>query len=477
MPHTSSRIYIDALAIVPERKSGIGYALEQTLQQYLRLPEVQNYQIYLVVPFGKAKYLQQYVNNNVRIKTVYLPAKVMSQLLRFNLFPPIDWLLGRGLYIFTNYRNWPVWNSRSMTYIYDVAFMRYPETVKPKNQKYLERYSNKWIARTDKIITITNVVKQEIEKYLAVPHTKIETVYCGVDTSVFYKRSQAEVTTAKELYDIPFKRYFLFVGNIEPRKNLLTLLDAYEKLPSRIQKEYGLVLIGGDGWLNETFYARVLTLQQAGLQIKKIERYVATVDLPAIYSGATALIHPAIYEGFGITPLEAMACETPVVVSDIPAVREITGDAATYFDPLSSDDLLAAVILLVKNPDTVSPRTAAGLAKAHEFSWEASAQQLQQVIEGQLAVHESKRPIVNRLKRIYSLLDRNIRQICGEKVLKPYSLRDGLTIAESRTQLYGDYLREQPSAIQNSGLKLYLKTKHLLVVGLKRSIGLIRGRV
>src|SRR4030081_2051898 len=131
-------IYIDALALVPAHKSGVGLTLQQTLMSLLKNAAIADgYTIYLVVPLGKAKYLSNYVGPNVKIKTICLPAPVLEVFLRFKLFPPADWLLGTGTYIFPNYRNWPLWRSRSLTYLYDVGFVRFPEMVQPKNQKYL----------------------------------------------------------------------------------------------------------------------------------------------------------------------------------------------------------------------------------------------------------------------------------------------------------------------------------------------------
>jgi glycosyltransferase involved in cell wall biosynthesis len=467
MPKTRSgqTIYIDALALVPEKKSGIGFTLEQTLHQLAAKP----LDICLVVPLGKAKYLRRYVGPRVRTKTIYLPARVMEMLLRLRLFPPADWLLGRGIYIFPNYRNWPLWRSRSMTYIYDIGFIKFPDMVQPKNQKYLSRYAARWTSRTDKIITITNQVRDEIEKELDQPYTKIAVVYCGVDPSVFRRAGADRIRAAKEKYRIPFKNYLLFVGNIEPRKNLTQLLDAYERLPAAVQEQYGLVLVGSDGWLNEKFNWRLERMQQKGRNVMKVREYVETEDLPALYSGAALLVHPAVYEGFGITPLEAMACETPVAAADIPAIREVAQEAALYFDPADPDSLKAAIVDSVTDDKAVEARVLEGKKRADELSWKQSAAALYEVIEHELKEGPHRRPVIRRLKAFYVATDKEIRKLLGDKAFSQYKPAQAASPKELRALLYRDFLEEQPSLAQHVLLKTYLFTKHVLSEVMKRT--------
>lgn len=468
-------IYIDALALVPTKKSGIGYSLEQTLIQMSNLPNFNDtYHIHLVVPLGKAKYLKRYCNQGITTKTIGLPARGLEILARLNILPPIDWFIGRGIYIFPNYRNWPVWSSRSLTYVYDIGYILVPHTVQPKNRRYLQKYSKRWMARTDRVITITNQVKEEIEKNLDISYTKISVVYCGVDLTVFYRRSAKETTETKAKYNIPYDKYILFVGNIEPRKNLSTLLDAYEKLPTTVRDRYGLVIVGGDGWLNESFNERISTMRREGKQVLKIQKYVVTEDLPALYSGATALVHPAVYEGFGIPPLEAMACEIPTIVSDIPAIREVLQDNTTYFNPYNAQSLTDVLTSLLS--DNNLHKTDIKKAKHHamQLSWTESAKELAMIIE-----EESQRqitqpsPFVKHLKITYVRTDRLIRSILGEKTLQPYRPKTTDNVQELRTIVYNDFLKEQPSHAQSTLLEMYRACKLVAASTIRR----IRNRV
>jgi alpha-1,3-rhamnosyl/mannosyltransferase len=362
-----------------------------------------------------------------------------------------------------------------LTYVYDVGFIKFPETVQPKNQKYLSRYINRWVSRADRIITITDQVSNEIEKELNQPYNKITVVYCGIEPLIFYRRAANEVEAAKEKYGINLKDYILFVGNIEPRKNLVRLLDAYENLPAALQEKYGLVIVGGGGWLNEEFNVRLKQIQQTGKKVLKLKEYVKTKDLPALYSGATILVQPAIYEGFGMTTLEAMACETAVVASDTPAIREIVQDSAFYFDPFDTGSLSEAMIKGITDDQAIDTHVHDGKKRAEDLTWEQSADVLYEVIKGEFKEGLHRRPILSRLKSLYVSFDAEIRKLLGDKALRAYSPKQATSVKELRTSIYDDFLKEQPSYIQELLLKTYLFIRHSSAQILKNTYHGIRG--
>lgn len=464
-------LYIDALALVPEKKSGIGVTLERTLEQLLKMPAISSWQVYLVVPLGKAKYLTKYIPLGAQIRTIYLPARVLTVLSRMKLLPPMDLFLGRGVYLFPNYRNWPVWRSRSLTYIYDVAYLKYPETVQAKNQRYLSRSMPSWVRRTDRVITISNQVKYEIEKYLSLSELQISIVPCGVDTSVFYRRSRREVERVKKQYGIASEKYFLFVGNIEPRKNLERLLEAYERLPKTIQDEYALVIVGGGGWNNETILQRIREMQSGNLKVIKVSSYVTNADLPAIYSGASMLIHPAIYEGFGITPLEAMACGIPLAVSDLPAIREVVGDGTgQYFDPLDTRSIIGAIqTVLAGNSGKSATDTKQEVVLAKNFSWKHSAEKLFDILGYEQGLGVRHHPFLTRCKYAYQVMDRKLLHLLGERSYPPYVPQPAKTKHELKMNILDDFYEEQPASVQVILKKAYLGLKHLLATVLKKA--------
>jgi glycosyltransferase involved in cell wall biosynthesis len=461
MKQLEKSIFIDALSLVPRNKSGVGITLKQTLEKLANEPELKIYNIYLVVPLWKEKYLTEYLTSNIKLRTLPLPAKGLELLLRLKLMPPIDWFLGSGVYVFPNYRNWPLWYSRSITYIYDLGYLLYPETVQVKNQRYLKKYMNIWAGRSDKIATISSQVHDEVSKYLSVPYTKLGIVYCGV-------------TNAKQKYDIDYDKYFLYVGNIEPRKNLIALLDAYSGLPRAVQDEYGLVLIGGDGWLNQTIYDRLEKLQANQKNIIKVKKFVGEEDLPAIYSGASALVHPAIYEGFGMTPLEAMACGVPVAVSDIASIKEVVQDSGYYFDPMNVKSITQAMEEVVFDKSNYrASRINRGLSRAGELTWDNSARSLYELIEQLFNAGAHSKPILRRVYSLYKTTDQKIRDIFGEKILSPYKPGSARTSKELMQSIYNDYNSEQPLYIQKVLLRIYLVTKSIIYRSLSRIYGAV----
>jgi glycosyltransferase involved in cell wall biosynthesis len=460
MRNLKRNVYIDALALIPDKKSGIGYTIEQTLINLTKQKDSELYNFILLTPLLKASKVNKYRSFGFKVKTIPLPSRAFSFLLRYNLLPPLDLLIGKGIYIFPNYRNWSLWNSRSITYIYDIGYIKFPETVEPKNQKYLSKKIQKWANRTDKIIAITKEVSYEIEKYLHQPYSKIEIVYCGVDTKYFYKRTEKEVEKVKSYYGIDAGLYILFVGNIEPRKNLETLLDAYKKLDNSLRSKYALVIVGGDGWLNTELHVRLKEMQENGFNIIRPSSYVRTEDLPAIYSGSKLLVHPAVYEGFGITPLEALACQVPVVASDIPALKEVFSDAITYFPTYDSSKLAIIISDVLNDSKNVVEKVNIGLSKANELSWANSAEALLKIIEEEFKFGRKNHPIITRLKLIYKKTDNSIRVLLGESAINNYVIPELENTKDLRVQILKNFKKEQPTFLQLSLLKAYLYTKH-----------------
>lgn len=461
-------LFIDAMSLVPERKSGVGYMLEQivfALQKNSRLT------IQLVVTLGKRKYIEKYVNkNNTTIKTIPLPAKLFEALLRLNMIFPIDWYLGRGIYLFPNFKNWPLWNSQSITYIHDLAFKKFPEVVHPKNQRYLNRYINRWAYRTNIVIAVSDFSADEITKYICLPPAMIKVVYNGVDHKVFYKRTKKEIDYVKQKYDIPYDKYFMFVGNIEPRKNLLMLLESYTQLSPEIRETNGLVIVGGDGWLNEGIIKKISVMQNKGLKVMKVNQYVSGDDLPALYSGSSLFLQPALYEGFGITPLEAMACEVPVVLSDIPPHREVVDGAGYYFNALNPDSLVASINEALKDKNAKF-KIKLGLKLSDVLTWNKSANLLMSIFEGTITQPDITSPYLRILTKTYAKVDCAIRSALGDKILPAYAPNlDGLNFDNARAKIINDFYDEQQSCFRRYGLTVYLKSKHMVAVSLKRAL-------
>ncbi len=371
-----TKIFIDASPLTAGHLSGVGHALLNLLKQMdSQHSMLDNYNICIFVPLFKKKVLAKY-NFKFKLKTLPLPGRILNGLLYRGLLPPIDLFLGKGIYVFFNYRRLSLLFSKSILFVHDVAYKIFPEYVHPLNLIMLNRNLERWVNKSDLVVTLTEASKKEVEQQLSLPARKVAVMNCGIDRNLFkpYAVETIHKTLAKCV--LP-DSYFLFVSNIEPRKNVKAILEAYTSLPKPVKGRYALVLIGAEGWLNEAIMARIQSLQTDGDMVIRPEKYVSDVDLAVIMSGAKLLIHPAFHEGFGLTPLESLATGTPVVVSDIPAIREVLGDkAGIYIDPHKPQSITDGILKLVNSEALCNTIKQEGLIRAEMYSWERAVQQL-----------------------------------------------------------------------------------------------------
>jgi len=171
-------------------------------------------------------------------------------------------------------------------------------------------------------------------------------------------------------------KYILCVGNIEPRKNQEDLLKAFKMLPSNITNNYSIVFVGADGWKNDSFYKLVNNLSKT-LNIIILKNIVKDSDMPMFYSGASVSVNPSFYEGFGMPTIEAMACRTPVVVSDIDVMHEVAGDKAIFVNPYDIKDVAEGIRQsLVMDEEQKKVMVDSNYLKASTYSWDDSAKAL-----------------------------------------------------------------------------------------------------
>ncbi|MCL5962025.1 MAG: glycosyltransferase family 4 protein [Chloroflexi bacterium] len=266
---------------------------------------------------------------------------------------------------------------KSVITIHDLAFLLYPQILTLGSRRY---YSQVFRAArsADAIIAVSNSTKRDIVERLGVPETKVFVVHHGVDRMF---RPLKELRRVEE----PLRRlgvtvpFVLFVGTLEPRKNLVTFLDAFAQvLSARAQsaEEHGasvmkLVVAGSKGWLCDDVFSRVRSL---GLSDRVIfTGQVEAEDLVALYNGATLLVQPSVYEGFGFPPLEAMACGTPCVVSNTSSLPEVVGEAAVKVSPLDVQGWTLAMLRLLSSREERDDLVSRGLERSRQFTWSAAA--------------------------------------------------------------------------------------------------------
>jgi len=263
--------------------------------------------------------------------------------------------------------------------VHDLIFRHLPAHHKPLNRWYLNLTMPLYCRRADHVIAISECTRRDLITAYNLPPEKITVVHEAADPT-FRPAAPEHVARVCARYDLP-GRYLLFVGTIEPRKNLSRLLAAFETLHAEGLTD-GLVIVGRWGWLYGDFFAR---LEQSPVRdAVLLPGYVPDEDLPAIYTGAQLSVLPSLYEGFGLPVLEAMACGTPVACSSTSSLPEISGDGALHFDPNDVESMTETLRRLLRDADLRASLRQRGLKQAARFSWERVADETEAIYKAVL---------------------------------------------------------------------------------------------
>ena len=262
--------------------------------------------------------------------------------------------------------------------VHDLSFVRTPETLPPLKRFYLARLCAASVRRARAVIAVSRQTADDVEHYFGVPPNKVRVIHNGV-ASEFVPgppRAQAQFRAA---HGLP-TRYLLYLGTLEPRKNLEMLVRAFagwRSMAPGAAADVKLVLAGGKGWYYETIFKEVNSLGLTGDVL--FPGFVSPAELPDWYRGAVAFIYPSMFEGFGLPVLEAMACGTPVICSQAASLREVTGAAALALPAADEAAWTNAMHLLCDQPAAAAELRRRGLEQAAKFSWQLSAQKTIQV--------------------------------------------------------------------------------------------------
>jgi len=299
----------------------------------------------------------------------WLPGRVAQGAWKTIGWPPFDWFAGPAdLYHFPNFVVPPLGRARSVVTIHDMSFQRFPAFAEARNLRYLNATIRRTAERADAIITDSQFSADEICGMLGVPAERVFPIHLGIAPGFRAPGPGAVAALRRELgIDRP---YLLTVGTIEPRKNIEFLIGVFEQLTGF---DGELVIAGMPGWKCEPIMARMRNSKCAS-RIRYVQ-YVPDQHLPALYAGATLLVFPSLYEGFGLPPLEAMACGTPVVTSDGGSLREVAGAAADVLPSNSPAEQWAARITTLLS-DTACRQSLIdrGRVLAGRYTWQATAQ-------------------------------------------------------------------------------------------------------
>lgn len=323
-----------------------------------------------------------YVNSRQR-PALSLPANFRARLIPF----PRLWtharlsleMLGRAPdLLFVPAHVAPLAHPRTIVTIHDLGYRAFPGAHPWRSRQYLD-WSTRWSAAVARrIIVPSAATARDLHAAYGTPHKKITVVPHGYHPR--FRPLSAEMV-AQGLSRLGLNQpYILFVGTLQPRKNLARTLAAFEQICAR-GLPHRLILVGQRGWLADPLFAAIARPDSPAYGRIDITGYLPDDDLPLVFNGASALAFPSLYEGFGLPALEALACGTPVLTSNTTSLPEVVGDAALTVDPLDTDAIADALLRIVSDSVLRDELRTRGLAQAQKFSWRRAAEQTLSVLE------------------------------------------------------------------------------------------------
>lgn len=370
------RIAIDAIPLLG-RLTGVGHYIQELVRQFGKLSPSYEY-VYYYGYFSKRILTGGKQIHGIKEFLSKVPL-VGSGLRGFRgtvaKYHPAEF----DLYFEPNFIPLEINAKTIVTTVHDFSFQLFPEAHPKERVRYFEKHFFKNVRRSTRIITDSGYVKLEAIDMLGIPAEMITPIPLGVDHGLFkiYPR-EAQENCRREL-GLP-EKFILFVGTREPRKNLVRLVQAYAELPARVQKEFGLVLVGPRGWGE-----RLALGEKVGNRVTLVD-YLDAQKLALAYNLASALAYPSLYEGFGLPPLEAMACGCPVIASRVASLPEVCADAAYYIDPNDTQSIADGINNVLSDNELRRSLVEKGSERAKLFTWEKTAEKTLAVFHEVLSV-------------------------------------------------------------------------------------------
>ncbi len=266
----------------------------------------------------------------------------------------------------------------ALTTVYDLSHIAYPECHPRARVELLEKQLHKSIEQSQRIVTISEFSKQEIIQAFGVDEDKIALVPPGVSDSFRQIPSTEKLLSVRQQYSLP-ERFILSLCTLEPRKNLISLIHAFQSLPKPIRQAYPLVLVGGRGWHNEEMDKQLDDMARSGEVI--LVGYVSQHDLPLFYRLSTMLVYVSLYEGYGMPIAEAMASGTPVITSNCSSMPEVANGACLLVNPLDEKMISQAIQELIEDNQLRNSNIELGLENSTGYTWQASSLKLIQAMK------------------------------------------------------------------------------------------------
>ena len=258
--------------------------------------------------------------------------------------------------------------------IYDTVFISAPETM--GDRKTLKEYKY-GAQKSDLIITISESAKKDIVDHLKVPKEKIKIIYPGIDFEKYSREIEKnKLRKIRKKYKLP-KKYILYLGTIEPRKNIVRIINSFLEYRNLTKSDIKLVIAGGKGWK----YEKIMKLVEQNKENIVLTGYIEEEDKISLYKMAEIFVFPSLYEGFGMPVLEAMACGVPVITSNVSSLPEVAGKAAILVNPLKVEEMTDAYSKILSNEEFRKKMIEEGIEQSKKFQWKESARKLEKIYE------------------------------------------------------------------------------------------------
>ena len=381
------RIAVDARPAVTADKTGIGYYAWHLLRLLPAVDPASTYVAWYLNPYavaGARRFFER--RPNFRERRTPIPSSWFERAAARWELPRVEWLVRFDVFFATNFLPPPTHAKRLVLTVHDLAFKRFPETAPHATRQWLERM-DEVVPRATRIITVSEATKRDLLELYPVEPERVAAIPLGIDAEAFRRASESEIGAVRQRFGVE-DGYLLYLGGIEPRKNLPRLLAAFARLDAAVRPT--LVLAGGwVEWNPEGIDLTRAALADLPEDVRRrvvMTGYVNERDKVALLSGATALVLPSLYEGFGMPVLEAMACGTPVLTSDVSALPEVAGDAALLVPPTDVDAIAGGMDRLLRDPALRERLVEAGRARVGRFRWEDTARRTAEVLRAAAGV-------------------------------------------------------------------------------------------
>lgn len=368
------RIAIDYTAAV-NQTAGIGRFVRSLVKAVTKLDERNRYLLVHARP-GPGAVLDFPSGPNVARKELPISERWLNIVWHRAAVPlPIDWLTGRlDLFHSPDFVLPPLRRTPGILTVHDLAFLLFPECAEESLREYLLRAVPRSARRAAFVVADSENTANDVICLLGVPAERVAVIPGGVDPRFAPVEDPVRLAAFRRRLGVGDAPFILFVGVLEPRKNIQGLMRAFEIVKQRRKLPHKLVIVGRRGWLAEGIFE---THERSPVRDEMVfPGFIADGDLPTLYSAAEVLAFPSFYEGFGLPLLEAMACGTPVVSSNAASLPEVVGEAGPLVDPNDIEALAEELARVLEDESLRADRRAQGLARAAQFTWEAAAAKL-----------------------------------------------------------------------------------------------------